>query len=97
MTVEERDAALAAVRAGRYADSYQACIDSHRRLLAKALAEWRLEPYPPTVEKVEMVAAVLKAGLIYLAAELPTPHGPICPRHATDDTSSAAPRFMGVP
>ena len=30
--------------------------------MRKALAQWRMVPYPPTVAKVEMVAAVLKEG-----------------------------------
>ena len=30
--------------------------------MRKALAQWGMVPYPPTVEKIEMVAAVLKEG-----------------------------------
>ena len=62
-TEAERDAALAAVRAGRYADSSLTGVESHRRCIIKALDKWKLEPYPPTIEKVEMVAAVFKCGI----------------------------------
>ena len=62
-TPEERDAALAAVRAGRYADSSQGSVESHRRFIVKALLKWQLTPYPPTIDKVEMVAAALKVGI----------------------------------
>ena len=61
-TQAERDAALAAVRAGRYADSSQVGVGSHRRFVAKALATWGVTPYRPSVDKVEMVAAALQAG-----------------------------------
>ena len=79
-TEAERDAALAAVRAGRYADSSLAGVESHRRFIIKALDRWKLEPYPPTIEKVEMVAAVLKCGIYrsaanYLSRTAPTQSG----------------------
>ena len=61
-THAQREAALAAVRVGRYAASARAGVKSHRKLVRKALAQWCMVPYPPTVEKVEMVAAVLKEG-----------------------------------
>ena len=61
-TTAERESALAVVRAGRYAVSSQAGVESHRRFILKALGKWRLSPYPSTVDKVEMIAAALKAG-----------------------------------
>ena len=58
----EREYALAVVRTGRYTVSSQAGVESHRRFILKALGKWCLSPYPPTVDKVEMIAAALKAG-----------------------------------
>ena len=67
-TEAEPDAALAAVRVGRYTDSSIAGVGSHRIFIVKALGKWKLVPYPPTIENVEMVAAVLKCGIYRSAA-----------------------------
>ena len=58
----ERDAALAVVRAGRYADSSQAGVESHRRFVATNVGQVGITPYPPSVDKVEMVVVAFKAG-----------------------------------
>ena len=50
-THAQREAALAAVREGRYAASARAGVKSHRKLVRKALALWGMVPYPPTVER----------------------------------------------
>ena len=51
-----------AVRADRYAASARAGVEPRRTFAEKALARWNQEPYPPSVEKLERLAATLKAG-----------------------------------
>ena len=43
-TADEREATLAAVRVGRYTDSSQGCVESHRRFVAKTLVKWHVTP-----------------------------------------------------
>ena len=59
---ELRAAALAAVRAGCYALSSQPGVKSRRKFLRKALQLWQQVPFPPTVGKIERVAATLRYG-----------------------------------
>ena len=61
-TPEARAAAIEEVRSGVYAASSQAGVKSRRTFLRRALAQWEQEPFPPSVEKIERVAAVLKQG-----------------------------------
>ena len=67
-TAEARARALEALRH----DYYVACsipgVDTRIRVLWKALQPWQGVPCPPTIEKIEMVAATLKDGN-YSAAE----------------------------
>ena len=61
-TPAARDATVEEVRADVYATSSQAGTKSGRKFLRKALAQWGQEPDPPSADKIELVATVLKQG-----------------------------------
>ena len=45
-----------------YAASSIPSVECRQRFLKKALAKWKQQPLPPTIEKIERVAATLKDG-----------------------------------
>ena len=61
-TAAARAAAVAAVLKDTYAASSIAGVKSRRKFLRKALDQWEQTPFPPTIEKIVRVAAVLKYG-----------------------------------
>ena len=57
-----RTAALTAVRLEVYAASTRPSVKSRRLFIVKALRAWKQRPFPPTVGKIEKVAATLRYG-----------------------------------
>ena len=61
-SAEERAAALAEFHGDVYAQSSRESLGFKWRTVERAFASWGAAPFPPTVPKISMLGAVLKAG-----------------------------------